>query len=238
MFLRHHLVYLPSIAALTLLGNSLCATAQTTVSVAETQQFPNITTQKTTNRTTIPVPGTVATSSVILSSEYPSTSQASDAQTAQNYQIAQGNIDLGRPTRGTSTSYIGLAGNIGLAGGDTSLADGNFTIISKVGFSKSVSLRPSVLLGDNTTFLIPITYDFSFQPLGDPFTEPLPISPYVGVGAAIHTGDNSQGAFLLTGGIDVPLNNRFTATASVNAGFFDRTDIGLLIGVGYNFRGF
>jgi hypothetical protein len=42
----------------------------------------------------------------------------------------------------------------------------------------------------------------------------------------------------VTGGVDVPLNRQFTASASVNAGFFDQTDVGFLIGVGYNFNGF
>ncbi|MEY3334927.1 MAG: hypothetical protein RLZZ176_3232, partial [Cyanobacteriota bacterium] len=73
---------------------------------------------------------------------------------------------------------------------------------------------------------------------GDPFAEPLAIAPYLGVGAAIKTGDNSETAFLVTGGIDVPLNNRFTATAALNAGFFNQTDVGVILGVGYNFSGF
>jgi len=60
----------------------------------------------------------------------------------------------------------------------------------------------------------------------------------MGVGAAIRTGDTSNTAVLVTGGIDVPLNSSLTATASVNAGFFDKTDVGVLLGVGYNFRGF
>jgi hypothetical protein len=60
----------------------------------------------------------------------------------------------------------------------------------------------------------------------------------LGVGAAIRTGDDAEAAFLLTGGVDVPLNNQLTATAAVNAGFFNRTDVGLLLGVGYNFSGF
>jgi hypothetical protein len=38
--------------------------------------------------------------------------------------------------------------------------------------------------------------------------------------------------------MDVPLNSRLTATAAVNAGFFDKTDVGILLGVGYNFTGF
>ncbi|MEA5577137.1 hypothetical protein [Anabaena sp. UHCC 0451] len=257
MSLSKNLFCLPSLAALTILGSSLSATAQTTQSdtavtpenqesteistttVAEVPQFPNIATQTTRNRTITPFPGTVATSSTSLTSDEntKSPSQPSAAQISQPNQIAQSDIDLGRPTRGGS-SYIGAGGNIGLSGGDSSLADGNFTVISKIGFTRSLSVRPSIILGDNTTFLIPLTYDFSFQQVGDPFTERLPIAPYVGVGAAIQTGDNSETAVMVTGGIDVPLNNRFTATAAVNAGFFNQTDIGLLVGVGYNFSGF
>jgi hypothetical protein len=33
------------------------------------------------------------------------------------------------------------------------------------------------------------------------------------------------------------LSDRFTATASINAGFFRSVDIGLLFGVGYRFSG-
>ena len=84
--------------------------------------------------------------------------------------------------------------------------------------------------------MLPITYDFAFSAVDDPFSDPLPIAPYVGVGAALTTGDDSEVGFLLSGGIDLPLNEKFTATAAVNAGFFDETDIGLLLGVGYNFR--
>jgi hypothetical protein len=42
---------------------------------------------------------------------------------------------------------------------------------------------------------------------------------------------------LLSGGVDVPLNTNLTATAGVNAAFLDQTDVGLIIGVGYNFNG-
>ncbi|MBD2569108.1 hypothetical protein [Anabaena lutea] len=210
----------------------------TATNFAEVPQFPNAATEKTPSRTIIPVPGTVATSSMMLTDVVSeSTSQPSAAQVAQPNQIAQSDIDVGRSTRGGS-SYVGVGANIGLSGGSTALGDGNFAVISKIGFTRSLSIRPSVILGDNTLFLIPITYDFSFQQVGDPFTERLPIAPYVGVGAAIQTGDNSETAVLVTGGIDVPLNNRFTATASVNAGFFNQTDVGLLLGVGYNFGGF
>lgn len=201
----------------------------------QVQQFPNAATHETASRILTPVPGTVTTTSVALTSEYvePISQPASQSSPPR---VAQSNIDIGRPTRG-GRSYIGIAGNIGISGGTSSLGDGNFAVISKVGLTNAISVRPSAVFGNNATVLIPITYDFSLQQ-ADPFSEPLAIAPYVGVGAALQTGDNSEVAVLVTGGIDLPLNPQFTATAAVNAGFFDETDIGLLLGVGYNFTGF
>lgn len=222
MFPSKNFICLSSLAALAVASSSLPATAQTTPS-AETPTINGVVT---------PIPGTTATSSAMLNSELPSAT----AQPSSN-QIAQSDIEVGGATRGGS-SYLGVGGNIGITGESSALSDGNFTVISKIGFTRNFSVRPSAILGDDTVFLVPVTYDFSFQSLGDPFSEPLPIAPYVGVGAAIKTGDNSETAVLVTGGIDVPLNNRFTATAAVNAGFFDKTDVGVLFGVGYNFSGF
>ncbi|MEH2349265.1 MAG: hypothetical protein V7K55_15005 [Nostoc sp.] len=272
IFLRKGVFWLPGIAALTILGSSLSASAQTvdkvssqaltdpsatvaspnefsteldTVSqklstettetftatnLAEVQQPQNLVIEETST----PIPGTVATSSATLTSELVQpTSQTTSEPSATK--VAQSDIDLGRTNRGGS-SYVGVAANIGLNGGDTSLGDGNFAVVSKIGLTNSISVRPSAIFGDNTTILLPITYDFTFKS-ADAFSEPLAIAPYVGVGAAYKTGDDSQFAFLASAGIDVPLTSQFTATASVNAGFFDQTDIGLLLGVGYNFTG-
>jgi hypothetical protein len=188
-----------------------------------------------------PVPGTTQTTSAALI--YPQEAkvqaqQAENTQQADESQVAQADIDPGRPTRGGS-SYIGVGGNIGIGGGDSALGDGNFAVMSKVGLTRTFSVRPAAVFGNNTAILIPVTYDFSLQQPDDPFVEPLPIAPYVGVGAAIKTGgDDSQLAFLVSGGVDFPLTQQFTATAAINAGFFDETDVGLLIGVGYNFGGF
>jgi hypothetical protein len=200
------------------------------------QQFPGIITEETASPTVTPVPGTTSTSSAALAAQYPE-AQSQPSSPKFDSQVAQADIDPGRPTRG-GRSYVGLAANIGIGGGDSSLGDANFMVISKVGLSNAISVRPSAVIGDNTAFLIPVTYDFSFQQASDPFSEPLPIAPYVGAGAAIQTGDDTQAAFLVTGGIDVPLNAQFTANAAVNAAFFDQTDIGLSIGVGYNFGRF
>ncbi|MHC5726959.1 MAG: hypothetical protein ACYTXY_23040 [Nostoc sp.] len=212
----------------------------TVTNLTKVQQLPNAGIQENASLMPTPVPGTVATSSAMLTSEFVQpTSETTSETTSQPSapRVAQSDIDLGRTNRGGS-SYIGVAANIGLSGdGGTSLGDGNFAVVSKIGLTNSISVRPSAVFGDNTTILLPITYDFSFKS-ADAFSEPLAIAPYVGVGGAYKTGDDSQFAFLVTGGIDVPLTPQFTATAAVNAGFFDKTDVGLLFGVGYNFTGF
>ena len=208
----------------------------TVTNLAKVQQPPNAAIQENASVTPTPIPGTVATSSATLTSEFVQPTSQTTAQPSAP-KVAQSDIDLGRTNRGGS-SYIGVAANIGLSGdADSSLGDGNFAVVSKIGLTNSISVRPSAVFGDNTTILLPLTYDFSFKS-ADAFSEPLAIAPYIGVGGAYKTGDDSQFAFLLSGGIDVPLTPQFTATAAVNAGFFDKTDVGLLLGVGYNFTGF
>lgn len=141
----------------------------------------------------------------------------------------------GTPRRGLlgGTSYIGAGGNIGLTGSN-SLSVGNFAVISKLGLTRNISVRPSAIFGDNTLVLVPVTLDFASQ--GAPVAgRTFSISPFVGAGVAIDTSDDAEVAFLATGGIDVPLGSRFTATGAVNAAFFDDTSVGLTLGIGYNF---
>lgn len=187
------------------------------------------------NVTAMPVPGSTETSATSLSVKTPTVAQTNQPVAQSNApELAQLPVDPGRSTRGGS-SYIGVGGNIGLSG-DTALGDGNFTIISKIGLTRNIAVRPSVVLGNDATFLIPLTYDFSIRQ-AEALEEVLPIAPYVGAGVSIATGDNDNIGLLLTGGIDVPLNSQFTANAAVNVGIADETDIGLAIGVGYNFAG-
>jgi hypothetical protein len=146
-------------------------------------------------------------------------------------------VEPGRATRG-GASYIGVGANFGLSGG-SDLGDGtNFAVFSKIGLLRAFSVRPAVVVGDNTTVLVPITYDFSFR-TAETLEQTFSIAPYVGAGVGIATGDgDSDVGFLLTGGVDVPIGNQFTATAAVNANFRDNTDVGIWVGVGYNFAGF
>lgn len=164
----------------------------------------------------------------------PPTSQTTPAPTTPIFPLAQTTVSPGRSTQ-SGSSYVGIGGNIGIGTGDTALGRGSFAIISKVGLTRNFSVRPSVLFGDSTTILVPVTYDFSF---GEGPTSNLGFSaaPYLGAGVSISTGNNSNVGFLLTGGIDVPLSSQFTATAAVNASLSGNTAVGILVGVGYNFR--
>lgn len=157
--------------------------------------------------------------------------EGSDTAVAQNPNTE---IVPGRATRGGS-SYIGIGGNLGLSG-EPALGDGAFMINSKIGLTRNISFRPAVLFGDDTDFLLPLTYDFVLES-ADPFA-PIPFAPYLGGGVIVSTnGDNTLG-FLLTGGVDVPLSAQFVANASINVGFRNDTDVGLMLGVGYTFPGF
>jgi hypothetical protein len=139
-------------------------------------------------------------------------------------------IAPGRATR-SGPSYIGLAGNIGLSG-DTTLGEGAFTVISKIGITQNLSARPAALIGDNTVFLIPLTLDFPQESLE---VSQVSIAPYIGGGAAISTGRDSTVGGLISGGVDVPLSPQITGTAGVNVSFIDGANVGLLLGAGYTF---
>ncbi|MBN4001188.1 fasciclin domain-containing protein [Nostoc sp. LPT] len=143
-------------------------------------------------------------------------------------------VNVGRSTRG-GRSYIGVGGNIGLSGDDTALSDTNFTVISKLGLTNNISVRPSVIFGDDTIFLVPVTLDFSPRRAGSVGERTFAISPYIGAGVAIEANTDTDIGLLLTGGVDLPLGSKLTLTGGVNAAFVDDTDVGLQLGIGYNF---
>ncbi|MEH1930306.1 MAG: hypothetical protein V7K83_22970 [Nostoc sp.] len=134
------------------------------------------------------------------------------------------------PTR----NYIGVGGNFGLSG-DTALGENAFTIYSKIGLTNNFSFRPAAAISDKAVFLIPVTIDFPVESITDLGESQIIAVPYIGGGAAISTSEGSSVGFLLTGGVDVPVSPKFTATAGVNVDFIDKTDVGLLLGIGYNF---
>ena len=130
-------------------------------------------------------------------------------------------------------SYVGLGGNIGLQEEGTSLGDEAFVLNGKVALARDLSLRPAAIFGnDDTSFLIPITYDFTIAS-NDPFKE-VPIVPFIGGGAVFTTDDQDSVGFLFSGGADWRLSDDFVANAGLHVGFIeDSTDIGLVLGIGY-----
>ncbi|MDV2992506.1 MAG: hypothetical protein N4J56_002160 [Chroococcidiopsis sp. SAG 2025] len=189
------------------------------------------------NTQSVPTPGTTSTKAAALATNVAQVDPDPTPSPAPTENDPSPDIDLdpGQATRGGS-SYLGVAGNIGL-GGDSAIGESSFAVISKIGLANVLSARPSVAIEDDPVILLPLTYDFSFRSV-DPLDETLSIASYLGGGVAIEASDDADVGFLLTGGVDVPLSDRFTATAAVNAAFLDDTDVGLLIGVGYNFAGF
>jgi hypothetical protein len=139
-------------------------------------------------------------------------------------------IQPGVATR-SGPSYIGIGGNIGITG-DTEIGRGAFNVISKIGLARNLSFRPSAVINDNAVIQIPLTFDFPGEDV--PGAE-LSLAPYLGGGLAVSTGQDSTVGGLITGGLDIPLGTQFTGNAAVNVGFIDETDVGVSLGVGYNF---
>ncbi|NDJ19903.1 hypothetical protein [Myxacorys almedinensis] len=203
----------------------------TTPPPTTTPVFPSTTPDTTVPDTT--TPGVTSPDTTPTTPQFtPGTSP--DTTTPSNNLIPP--ISPGRATR-SGSSYVGAGVNIGVGDGDTALGSTNFEVFSKIGLTPTFSARPSIQFSDDVTILLPVTYDFSF---GAGPTEALGFTaaPYVGIGAAISTGDGGDVALLLTGGVDVPLSEQFTATAAVNASVIGKAAVGIRVGVGYNFAGF
>ncbi|MEM9151069.1 MAG: hypothetical protein AAGB19_11515 [Cyanobacteria bacterium P01_F01_bin.3] len=137
-----------------------------------------------------------------------------------------------RRTRGGAASgdnFIGIGADFGYAD------DVSFAAISKFSFSPQWAVRPSVLIGDDFSVLVPVTYDFSRFSTG---VGNFQVKPYAGAGAAFSDGDDddddSDFNLLLSAGVDVPVSQRFTFNAQVNWGVLNDSDFGATVGIGYN----
>lgn len=126
-------------------------------------------------------------------------------------------------------SYIGVGGNIGLSGEESALGEGGFSIVSRTRIINYLSLRNSTIFGDDNASVFALTGEI---PLTNAAGETV-ATPFLGGGVWFH-GEIDP---VLSAGVDVPLGRDFTLTNRVNVGFdSEETDIGLLIGVGYNFN--
>ena len=154
------------------------------------------------------VPDSISVEETTDTDNFQQSTSASDLNVeSKNFptlEIAQSDFEVepGTTTR-SSSSYIGIGGNIGLSG-DTTVGDGSFAVISKVGLTNYLSVRPSALIEDDAVFLVPLTVDFSQDEV--PNAE-FSIAPYLGGGLAISTGRDDTVGALISGGLDVPLSS-------------------------------
>ncbi|MEM7760129.1 MAG: hypothetical protein AAGF83_15815 [Cyanobacteria bacterium P01_G01_bin.67] len=148
------------------------------------------------------------------------------AQTNQN----QGN-KANIPTR----SYFGIGGNIGLDGESTALGDGGFSLVGRTALTKNISLHTSTVFGSDSVSAFALTLGVPIFKSSNNQLELL--YPFVGGGIAVENiFSDFETDGLVTAGVDVPILKRVTATARLNIGFAESdTDVGLLLGVGYNF---
>jgi hypothetical protein len=132
-------------------------------------------------------------------------------------------------------NFIGVGGSIGLSGEDIGLSESGFAIMNRKDLNDRLSIRGANVFGstrnDNT---IALTVNFPVRSSSGETQ----LIPFVGGGLLI----SSKGLFndvlvrgLATGGIDVPLSRRFTATSAVNVGFTDPVAVGVGLGVMYGF---
>jgi hypothetical protein len=132
-------------------------------------------------------------------------------------------------------SYIGLGGAIGLNGNTTSLGTGGIPILSKVRFTDNFSLHDATVLfgGGAATSMVILTADL---PIRNAEGRTI-AAPFIGAGALLRYANGLYVSPAISGGVDIPLSQRFTGTVRVNAGFpSDRqADVGVLVGVGYSF---
>jgi len=132
-------------------------------------------------------------------------------------------------------NYIGIGGNIGVSGNRTGLSQGGAALITKNDLNDSLSIRSVSVFGNNRTDnTLALTFNF-------PVTSnqrKMQFVPFVGGGLLLSSKYNFNDFIvrgLVTGGIDVPWSQRFTANTSINVGFTDKTSIGIQLGIAYNF---
>ncbi|MEM8637587.1 MAG: hypothetical protein AAGG51_02035 [Cyanobacteria bacterium P01_G01_bin.54] len=159
-------------------------------------------------------------------------------ETTEMAQSFNRNLFVNRPW-----SYIGVGAGIGREG-VSQLGRGSFVANAKVALDSSLSLRPAVWAGDQVAITLPLSYDIQISG-SDPF-EPARFHPFLGAGVLFttdaddDTDDNAGDNFgaLVMGGLDVRLSDEWVFNTSANFGFLDdRTEIGIVLGVGYVFSG-
>lgn len=135
-----------------------------------------------------------------------------------------------KPEKPGYRSYIGIQGNIGIRGDDSAISDGGYGLIGKTGFNENLSLHTSTIFG-NTISTYALTYGVPIANKEDEIVA----FPFIGPGLSLTTTDGIDIDFLITAGVDVPLSPDFTGTIRLNTNFKGDPEMGILLGIGYNF---
>lgn len=150
-----------------------------------------------------------------------------------NAQSIEPNIE--NQTDSKPKGYFGVGGAIGLSGNSTALSTGGLSFFSKTVFTENLALHSStVVFGSN------IAVSTSALTLNLPIrneAQQIIFTPFLGGGVMLSNEGSLKTSPHITGGLDVPLSNKLTATIRMNVGFVsDRpTEMGLILGVGYSF---
>jgi len=181
-----------------------------------------------TERVAVPIPGTVEISADKLEPSSP-TSDSPVSPTPAT-------VPNATPTPAKKPkyrfSYLGVGANFGAAGQTTALGGTSFAAFSKFAISPYLSFRPALFVNEHTTVAFPLTYDF-------PIDGPGHIAPYFGFGmqsSSPFSAATTKSDLLLTAGIDYPINSQIALTAGVNAGTFNHSGVGGLLGLAYIFN--
>jgi hypothetical protein len=132
--------------------------------------------------------------------------------------------------------YAGIGGVIGLNGKTTAWGTGGFSLFSKTIFTDNLSMHnASVIFGSSvSSSSSALTLDF---PIRNPASKQIVVSPFLGGGVMMRNENGLKISPQVTGGVDVPVSKNITGTVQLNVGFPSerQADMGLLLGLGYNF---
>lgn len=130
-------------------------------------------------------------------------------------------------------NYVGIGGNIGIAGDGSGLGGGGLMTLSKTGFSENFSLHSSgILIGSDSASLTHLTAEFPVRSE----TNAVRFSPFVGAGIIYKDLFNSDLSFgpSATVGIDIPISYSFLITGRASVGYIrEETDFGIQVGFSY-----
>jgi hypothetical protein len=127
---------------------------------------------------------------------------------------------------------FGPGGTIGLSDdGETALGEGGFSLVGRFSLTDNLSVHTASVIGDNSLFTAALTGGAAVRNAADDRTI---VFPFAGAGISVETNEFDVNPFIAAG-VDVPIIERLTGTARINASFDQNgTDVGVVLGVGYD----